>query len=32
MELIARNNNINKLNLVVVSISLDNNIDLKNIK
>jgi hypothetical protein len=29
MELIARNNNINKLNLVVVSISLDNNIDLK---
>jgi hypothetical protein len=29
MELIARNNNINKLNLVVVRISLDNNIDLK---
>ena len=29
MELIARNNNINKLNLVVVSISLDNKIDLK---
>ena len=29
MELIARNNNINKLNLVVVSISLDNYIDLK---
>jgi hypothetical protein len=29
MELIARNNNINKLNLVVVRISLDNNVDLK---